>query len=65
MSIPGIENLKVTAGRAATIIEMRMEELRAERPGGTDKNITVMTVHLIPLGAIAVLTALAAILVAF
>lgn len=61
----GIENLKVTAGRAATIIEMRMEELRAERPGGTDKNITVMTVHLIPLGAIAVLTALAAILVAF
>ncbi len=58
----GIENLKVTAGRAATIIEMRTEELRAERTGAIDKGATAMTVHLVPLGAIAVLAALAAML---
>lgn len=72
----GIEHLKVTARRAADIIEMRATELQAGGTGtsqtntrqssGTqeDDTTTVMTVHFIPLGAIAILAALAATLMA-
>ncbi|MFT3944783.1 MAG: PH domain-containing protein [Ancrocorticia sp.] len=60
----GTENLKVTADRAATIIEMRAAELRAEKATAPTQGATVMTVHLIPLGALSVLAVLAAMLMA-
>lgn len=66
----GTENLKVTARRAADIIEIRAADMRsggggADGASGADETTrlpTVVTVHLIPLGAIAALAALAAVL---